>query len=64
MRLDPYSQKAFIFGTYEPDVCAVIQRLVQPGLAVADIGAHIDYMTLLPASKCGVHHADTVVWQL
>lgn len=45
------TQKAFVFGTFEPEVTREIERLVQPGWCVLDVGAHIGYHTLLMA-KC------------
>jgi len=38
---------------YEPDVTAALQRLVQPGFACADLGAHVGYFTLLLARLSG-----------
>jgi FkbM family methyltransferase len=49
--LDWQLYKAFVFGTYEPDVVTVIQRHLRPGMVAVDCGAHIGYHTLLMA-KC------------
>ena len=38
---------------YEPDVCAVIEHIVQPGWICADVGAHIGLITLLLARLVG-----------
>jgi FkbM family methyltransferase len=49
------TQKAFVFGTFEPAVTREIERLVQPGWRVLDVGAHIGYHTLLMARCAGPH---------
>jgi FkbM family methyltransferase len=36
--------------SYEPGISALLQRYVQPGMAVIDIGANIGYLTMLLAS--------------
>jgi FkbM family methyltransferase len=51
MKLDWQVNKAYVFGTYEPDVAAAIQRHLRPGMIAVDCGAHIGYHTLLMA-KC------------
>ena len=38
---------------YEPDMCSAIQRLVQPGWACADVGAHVGVITELFAKLVG-----------
>jgi len=43
----------FVDHAYEPEVCAVIAKLVRPGWVCADIGAHVGYMTLLMAKLVG-----------
>ena len=53
MRLHWQTQKAFVFGTFEPDVAHTIQEYVRPGWHVLDIGAHIGYHTLLLSRKVG-----------
>jgi FkbM family methyltransferase len=40
------------FG-WEPDVTAVVERVIQPGWTVIDIGANVGYFTLLAASRVG-----------
>jgi len=51
MKLDWQTDKAFVFGTYEPDVVTAIQQHLRPGMIAVDCGAHIGYHTLLMA-KC------------
>jgi FkbM family methyltransferase len=51
MKLDWQTDKAFVFGTYEPDVVTAIQRHLRPGMIAVDCRAHIGYHTLLMA-KC------------
>src|SRR5947209_7574027 len=36
--------------SYEPGISALLERYVQPGMAVVDIGANIGYLTMLLAS--------------
>jgi FkbM family methyltransferase len=43
MKLDWQTDKAFVFGTYEPDVVTAIQRHLRPGMIAVDCGAHIGY---------------------
>jgi FkbM family methyltransferase len=43
--------RAFVYGTWEPEVVQAITAVVKPGMCIADIGAHIGYFTLLFA-KC------------
>ena len=55
MKLDWQTDKAFVFGTYEPDVVTAIQQHLRPGMIAVDCGAHIGYHTLLMANlmaKC------------
>jgi FkbM family methyltransferase len=40
-------------GSYEPEVCKAITRIVQPGWVCVDVGAHIGYFTLLLAKLVG-----------
>jgi len=51
MKLDWQVNKAYVFGTYEPDVVAAIHQTLRPGMVAVDCGAHIGYHTLLMA-KC------------
>jgi hypothetical protein len=53
VRMHWQTQKAFVFGTYEREVTRAIQRSVQPGWTVVDIGAHIGYHTLLLVKLVG-----------
>jgi len=38
---------------YEPAMTRYLQETLQPGMVVADVGAHIGYFTLLAASRVG-----------
>lgn len=38
---------------YEPEVTAVVRRLLRPGMGVLDLGANIGYFTLLAAALVG-----------
>jgi len=38
---------------WEPDVSAAIERILQPGWTVIDIGANVGYFTMLAASRIG-----------
>lgn len=38
---------------YEPDVCAIIERIVKPGWVCVDIGAHLGWITRLLANLVG-----------
>lgn len=42
-----------ISGTYEPGVTRVLDSLIEPGMVVVDVGAHIGYYTLFAAQKVG-----------
>lgn len=53
MLLDWQTQKAYVFGTYEPEVAAAIQNSLSPGALAIDVGAHIGYHTLLMARLVG-----------
>ena len=41
------------FGTWEPNVSAVMEALVQPGDVVVDVGANVGYFTLLMSTLVG-----------
>ena len=43
----------YLKGIYEPEVCRLIQTLVQPGWVCVDAGAHKGYLTLLLAKLVG-----------
>jgi hypothetical protein len=45
--------RAYFFGTYEPENVAVIKQVCQPGMTVMDVGAHEGYLTLVMAAKVG-----------
>jgi FkbM family methyltransferase len=53
MRLDWRKFRGFVYGTYEPDVVATLQRIVCPGMTVFDIGAHAGFFTLLLSRLTG-----------
>lgn len=40
-------------STYEPDVCATIERIVKPGWVCVDVGAHVGRITHLLADLVG-----------
>jgi FkbM family methyltransferase len=40
-------------GDYEPGVTRLFDRLIESGMVVVDVGAHIGYYTLLAAKKVG-----------
>jgi FkbM family methyltransferase len=40
-------------GPYEPEVIAVFDRYVRPGMSVVDIGANVGYLTMFLASLVG-----------
>lgn len=44
----------FLDGTYENDLCEIIEKYLKPGMICADVGAHVGYMTLLMASRAGI----------
>jgi len=44
---------AYLDGSYEPEVCQTIMRIVQQGWICVDVGAHIGYFTLLLAKLVG-----------
>ena len=45
------------FGTWEPNVSAVIEKLLSPGDVCVDIGANVGYDTLLASHLVGLHGA-------
>ena len=53
MRIDWNRYRSFVYGTWEPDVVRTLAKLVSPGDAVLDIGAHIGFYTLLLARLVG-----------
>ena len=53
MRINLLMDKAFMYGTFEPELCRVILTQVKEGWACMDIGANIGYITLLMAHKVG-----------
>ena len=53
MLLDWQTQKAYVFGTHEPEVTETIRRMAQPGQVALDLGANVGYHTLLLAQRVG-----------
>ena len=53
MLLHWQTQKAYVFGTYEPEVATAIQESITPGCLAIDVGAHIGYHTLMMARLTG-----------
>jgi FkbM family methyltransferase len=51
--LDLQREKDYWLGTYEPELQAAIQDLVEEGEAAYDVGANIGYISLLLARKLG-----------
>lgn len=45
--------RSLMAGRYEEDTTALVQRLVQEGMTVADVGAHIGYYALLASHLVG-----------
>jgi FkbM family methyltransferase len=50
---DLIQRRLFQFGTWEPELTALMKARVAPGDVVVDIGANIGYFTLLAASITG-----------
>lgn len=53
MRLEWQVSKAFVFGTFEPEVARLLLQVIQPNWVVCDVGAHIGYFALLLAKLVG-----------
>jgi FkbM family methyltransferase len=51
--LDLQLEKDYWLGTYEPELQAAIQKEVQPGMVVYDVGANVGYVSLLFARSVG-----------
>jgi len=51
--LDLQSEKDYWLGTYEPDLVAAAQKLIQPGDVVYDVGANVGYISLVSAQLSG-----------
>lgn len=43
----------YVLGTSEPDTQAILQRLIQPGMVVYDIGANVGYLSMIAARLTG-----------
>ncbi len=55
MRAGPreYTQRRIFYGAHEPGEVAALRRLLRPGDAVIDVGAHVGFFTLLAADAVG-----------
>jgi FkbM family methyltransferase len=53
MRLDLHLEKDFWLGTYENNLQASINDLIEPGWTAFDVGANIGFVSLLFAKKLG-----------
>jgi FkbM family methyltransferase len=51
--LDLQSEKDYWLGTYEPELQAALDDLIQPGMVAYDVGANIGYMSLIMARRVG-----------
>jgi len=49
---------AYREGSYKPEVCQVVKRIVQSGWVYMDIGAYVGYFTLLLAKLVGEREHD------
>jgi FkbM family methyltransferase len=57
LRLAPFyhiDRDIIVFGCYDPDLHAAIERLVQPGMICMDIGSNLGEMALHMARRVGV----------
>ncbi len=45
--------RRMVFGVYEPDVVALLGRLLQPGGTMFDVGANVGYLSAVAASLVG-----------
>ena len=55
LRLNPRTGRDYFQGTVEPEVQAILQRIVRPGMNVYDIGANIGFFSLLAAKLAGAN---------
>jgi FkbM family methyltransferase len=55
LRLNPRTGSDYFQGAVEPEVQAVLQRVVRPGMSVYDIGANIGFFSLLAAKLAGAN---------
>ena len=53
MQLDLQSEKDYWLGTYEPELQAALEALLEPGMIAYDVGANIGYISLLLARRVG-----------
>lgn len=55
MKLEWARFRCFAYGSWEPELVALVAKKVQPGFRVVDIGAHIGYYTLLLSRLVGAN---------
>ncbi len=55
MKLEWARFRCFAYGSWEPDLVALVSKKVRPGFRVVDIGAHIGYYTLLLSRLVGAN---------
>jgi FkbM family methyltransferase len=53
MRVDWKQHRAFIYGTWEPEVVNALREVVQEGFVAIDIGAHVGFYALVLARLVG-----------
>jgi len=55
LRFDPADVDAgpFLLGSYEEGTSRLFEQLLEPGMVVVDVGAHVGYYTLLAARRVG-----------
>jgi Met-10+ like-protein len=46
MEVSPRTERAYLYGSYEPEVQAALRRLVHSGMVVFDLGANAGYFAL------------------
>jgi FkbM family methyltransferase len=55
MKLEWARFRCFSYGSWEPELVALVAKKIQPGFRVVDIGAHIGYYTLLLSRLVGAN---------
>jgi len=55
MALDLHAEKDYWLGTYEPDLQATVENLIQPGYTIYDVGANIGYISLMCSRLTGTN---------
>lgn len=51
--LDMKNEKSRWLGTYEPELVSAIEKLVEPGMTIYDVGANIGYVSMLLSKAAG-----------